>query len=306
MKNIFEQFYRGCYQQTHGFIPVQPLNHNIYPGDFFQIRDGKMIILGNIYQQSVVASEETSFDYGIKLDPGNWHFSAGMSKSYSGRGVGNNPMEFDHRRQILSFDIPGGYFFLGNNPESVRIRNWNEIENELIIKLTQTLFSFREVYVATECASTSDWTLAVSSSGDAELELASDSGTREHSDVFGDAEAKTVQSVDIEYYHRQPTRKPVFFKAKKLALRDEKINDFILELMDRQTIKSQWADDFFDYDFQNDQVSHPSLIASNLQSSVLDMMQANQLNPNTALSYFRWENANLDDVEKLFPCISEI
>ena len=30
------------------------------------------------------------------------------------------------------------------------------------------------------------------------------------------------------------------------------------------------------------------------------MLQANELNPNTALLYFKWADANLDDIEKLF------
>ena len=38
----------------------------------------------------------------------------------------------------------------------------------------------------------------------------------------------------------------------------------------------------------------------NPQASILDMLQANELNPNTALLYFRWSDANLDDIEKLF------
>jgi hypothetical protein len=38
----------------------------------------------------------------------------------------------------------------------------------------------------------------------------------------------------------------------------------------------------------------------NAQACFLDMLQSNELNPNTALSYFKWADANLDDIEKLF------
>jgi hypothetical protein len=38
----------------------------------------------------------------------------------------------------------------------------------------------------------------------------------------------------------------------------------------------------------------------NAQGFYLDMLQCNELNPNTALLYFKWVDANLDDVEKLF------
>jgi hypothetical protein len=36
------------------------------------------------------------------------------------------------------------------------------------------------------------------------------------------------------------------------------------------------------------------------QDSILDMLGANELNPNKALHYFKWAEANMDDVEKLF------
>lgn len=302
MDQVYKKYYRGFYLKTGGFIPSKPINQSMYPGDFFQIRNGEVIVLGNIYRKSIIIPEEKSIEFGLKLNPANWSFSDGVTKPYSGRGSGNNPIEgeFEFSKQVLAFDSSGSYFFRGNNPESVKIANWSAIKDELIIKLTQTLFSFREVYVVTECATNSDWTLAIASSHKAELEIATDSENFGLVDIFGHSSAKTIQSKDIEYYHRESNRTPNFFKAKKLVVRDEKLDIFISDLISQRVNRNQWVSDFFDYDFHDQPVPFAPHITNNVQISFLDMLQANQLNPNTALLYFRWIDANLDDVEQLF------
>ena len=61
-----------------------------------------------------------------------------------------------------------------------------------------------------------------------------------------------------------------------------------------------WSNNFYQYDFYHDELSYNPPVTTNAQACVLDMLQGNQLNPNTALQYFSWTNTNLDDVEKLF------
>lgn len=302
MNSVFQKFYKGLYMRTGGFIPSKPLGQNVYPGDFFQIKNGEMIVLGNIFRQGIVDTDNCNLGYGIKLNPANWNFKEGVTKPYSGRGSGNNPIEgeFEYRKEILAFNSPGSYIFKGNNPESVKIANWSEIKNELIIKLTQTLFSFREVYIVTESATNSDWTLAVANEEEAELEIATEDENSGLVDIFGHSNSKTVQSKNIEFYQREEHRIPSFFKAKKLVVQQQELETFISELMTERMNLYEWADDFFDYDFYKGGSMHSPKYSENVQGSVLDMLQANQLNPNTALLYFRWEDANLDDIQKLF------
>lgn len=302
MNQAFKKFYRAFYNRTAGFIPTKPINQNIYPGDFFQIRNGEMILLGNIFRNRIVDKEDCVLQNGIALNAANWNFSDGVSKPYSGRDQGNNIIdgEFNFCKQVLAFDAIGSFFFHGQRPESVKIINWNEIEQQLIIKLTQTMYSFRELYVVTESAVASDWTLAIAGSDKAELEIATESESFGLVDIFGDSNAKTVQARDIEYYHKENKKKPSFFKAKKLVVQQEKLDVFISELINENAQKLSWATRFYEYDFYHDTVHFPSAVSMNAQACVLDMLQANQLNPNTALLYFKWEDANLDDVEKLF------
>ncbi len=301
MESSYLNFYRNFYMRTGGFIPTKPLNQNIYPGDFFQIRNGEMIVLGNIFRNRIVDPDDIEFGEVIKLNPANWSFSDGITKPYSGRGSGHGPIEgeFEFSKQIIAFSAKGSFFFKGNNPESIKIMNWNEVQQQLIIKMTQVLFSFRELYIVTETATTSDWTLAISGSKKGELEIATDSENFGLVDIFGHHAAKTIQSKEIEYYHREPNRKPVFYKAKKLVVQDEKLEVFISQLILQMQNKNEWANDFFNYEFFHDPV-YSSHVPTSAQGCLLDMLQANELNPTTALLYFKWAEANLDDIEKLF------
>ncbi|WP_430410654.1 hypothetical protein [Kordia sp.] len=301
MDNVFKKFYKSFYARTSGFIPAKPLNQHMYPGDFFQIKNGEIIVLGNIFRNAIINVEDAIFDNGIKLNPASWNFSEGVSKAYSGRDTGHNPIEgdFEFSKQLLTFDGFGSFFFKSETPESVKFANWSDFQQELIIKMTQVLYSFREVYIVTETAVAENWTLAIAGSDKAELEIATESENFGLVDIFGHSDAKTIQARDIEFYHREDKKKPNFFKAKKLIVQPQKLEVFISQLITDRTGIAPWAATFYEYDFYHD-APFPPPVTANAQASVLDMLQANQLNPNTALQYFSWTNTNLDDVEKLF------
>jgi len=301
MEKVYRNFYRNFYLNTGGFIPTGSLNQNTYPGDFFQIRNGEMIILGNIFRDGIIDLEHCKLSYASKLNPSSWSFGDGVTKPYSGRESGHDPMgrEFEFSKQILAFADYGCFIFKGNDPESVKIANWSELQQQLIIKLTQTIYSFRNIYVVTEVATTSDWTLAIASSGKAELEIATEDDNFGLVHIFGYHPVKTIQSKDIEFYSRESKRKPCFFRAKKLMVQDERLEVFISDLISRRQGQDEWASGFFDYNFDSVPVN-TAQVPGAARASLLDMLHANQLNPNTALLYFRWAEANLDDVEKLF------
>lgn len=303
MDNIYRKFYRTFYTRTNGYIPMQPLNEMVYPGDFFQIRNGEMFFLGNIFSSDIIDAKNVDFQHGINLNAANWDFSENVTKPYSGRGTGHNAIdgEFEFSKQVLAFNKPGSFFFRSTHPEAVKIGNWNDIQNEAIIRLTQTYFSFRELYVVTETVSVSQWSLAISSSGKGELEIATDAENYGLVDIFGHSCAKTIQSKDIEYYHRESERKSSFFKAKKLVVQNEKLETFIEEYIYKRTLQGKWAADFYKYGQQgHHEPYHIQYQANQAETNTLDLLPGNQLNPNTALLYFKWANASLDDIEKLF------
>ena len=302
MNQLYKKYFSGLFNKSGGFIPTQPINQTIYPGDFFQIRNGEMIVLGNIYQDSMINPADVSIEYGLKLNPVNWSFHDGVTMPFTGKGAGNNPLEgdFEFSKQLMSFESSGSFMFKGNNPESTKISNWNEIKDKLIIALTQGKYSFREVYIATECATNSEWTLAVAASSKAELEIASVDESIGLVNIFGDSSAKTIQSKDLEYYQHEIKRIPSFFKAKKLVVNDDKFEVFLNDHLNERINHDKWASDFYDSDFYHNPAIYAPTFNGNLKDCLLDMLPPKQLNPSTAMSYFRWIDANLDDIERLF------
>ncbi|WP_452227534.1 hypothetical protein [Lacinutrix cladophorae] len=302
MNNLYQKFHEDFYLKTGGYIPSIIQNQNLYPGDFFQIKDGQMVVLGNVFRDGIVDKNDCEIESNILLNAANWNFNEGVSKPYSGRTNGENALEgnFEWSKQILAFKSAGSYWFTANNPKSTKLFNWNAIKDALIIKMTQTYYSFRELYVVNECATAEGWSLVVSGNSDAELELATEAENFGLQDLFCHDTTKTISSRNIEYYQREDKRIPQFFKAKKLTVKNEKVEAFIRDLISKQKNKEDWANDFFNQDYYQD----PNFVSQkhcvNIASNVLDMLPPNTLNPNTALSYFKWEDANLEDINKLF------
>lgn len=302
MENVYHNYLRDFYKKSSGYIPNIPLGENVYPGDLFQIRNQEIIPLGNIFYNQLVLPENCMISDPVQLNSAGWNFSQGKSIAYSGRGSGENPLdgEFNFSRQIIHFDEHGSYFFKAEKPELVSIENWNEIKDSLIIKLTQTHFSFREIYVVTEAVTAESWTLAISNKHKAELEIATEQDSFGLLELFGLRNSKTIQSKDLEYYNQVVKRKPNFFKAKKLSVQDEPLHEFISNLINQRMGVYEWANHFFDYNFEYESNNYPAQVSRNAGACMLDMLGSGELTPNTALRYFRWVDTSLNDVDLLF------
>ncbi|WP_323789893.1 hypothetical protein [Psychroserpens sp.] len=301
MDVTYKKFYRGFYANT-GYIPTSPLQLKVYPGDFFQIHNGQMLVLGNIYNDRIVDIVDDCIKKDIAHSSLNWSFNDGVTKPYSARGTGTDIVEgeFEFSKQTLKFNSNGSYLFKGNNPKSIKIANWDAIQDALIIKLTQVLYSFREVYVVTETATTSECAIAIASSKKGKLQIATDSENFGLVDFFGHPSSKTIKSKNIEFYNQETKRKPMFFKAQRLTVREEQSEAFISDFISKRDNDSLWANSFFDYELRNDDTVTMPRLSNHNKLNLLDLLQANQLNPNTALSYFKWTNADLNDIEKFF------
>ncbi len=301
MDGLYQNFYRNFYRKTNGFIPVAPIGRAVFPGDFFQISNGYMVVLGNIFRGGVIDPLEVDISDQDKLNPAEWNFSDGVTKPYSGRGSGHSPLagEFEFSKQVLAFKEKGSFMFKATAPKSVRIRNWNDFQQALIIRLTQTLYSFRKVYVVTEVVTAEEWTLAISGGAQAELEIATDQENFGLVDIFGHSSARTIQSKEIECYLQEKNRRPCFFKTKKLVLREEQTEVSVSSLIAQQQDQNEWAQQFYGFDFLKEPLYYNRHL-EHTQFNLLDLLPANELNANTALRYFKWIDANMDDIEKLF------
>lgn len=302
MDNLFRKFYRTLFLNTGGFLPTKPLNQSIYPGDFFKIRNGQMIVLGNVFQYSLLDLKGVNFDYSQRLNSSKWQFDEGISIPYSGSDEGSNPIEggFTFTKQILSFKQAGSHIFRSNDVEATSIANWHDLSDELIIKLTQNDFSFREVFVVTDAVTMSDWTLAIAGKENAELEIATDSNQGIVGNIFGLPNTKTNQSKYMEYYHQETKRIPSFFKASKLVIKDDVQDDMMRNIISSNESQKDWADNFFDVDMHYTRTSGNLGECRTPGTICLDMLKVNQLNPSTSLNYFAWRGLNMDDIEELF------
>jgi hypothetical protein len=302
MNSIFLPFYQKLHQSTGGFFPVLPLAFQLFPGDFFQIRNGQIILLGNIFNPRIVGNFERDFEDIASLNESNWQISKGISKPYAGRGSGHTPIDgvFEYSKQVISFEDRGSFIFKGQHPKSLKLANWNSMQAELIIKMTQTYYSFREVYVVSEVASVDTWTLAIAGKENAELEIASEAESFGLVDIFGQESSRSIQSRDIDYYEHEKNRKWSFFKAKKLVVQEDVQDYFISDLLKKRHLAYNWSSTFFPIDIVEDQVYFPDHYYANSRASILDLLQVNQLNPNTALDYFKWCNADFTDLETVF------
>jgi len=300
MAAIYSNFYREFYLNTDGFIPTHPLDQTLFPGDFFQIRNGKIILLGNIFKLDLI--EEMDLQRGIPLPPSNWQFSSGINTTFSKQGdsyseKGMPTIQF--LSQKLEFAEPGSFSFNGAKPESVRISNWNKFWESLTLKLTQTRYSFRKLYVVTEVATTSDWRLAIANRHDAELELWSDNEDSNWTDLFSISASKMVQTKDLFWHKMEHKRRPCFFKAKKLIVNPQSLDTFIGNLSRNINLQGESAASFFNYEFHESPFSHKRTKELNTETHLLDMLQSTELNAANALQFFSWIDASLDDVELL-------
>lgn len=301
MNQSFRNFYKSAYLQTGGYLPAKPFGQLVFPGDLFQIVNGQVVVLDNIFKAGLIDQGDIHFRT-VNQKEVNWTFSQGITKPYSGRDIGVNALkgDFEYSKLVLSFKEKGSFIFKGKSPQAVSILNWADLASELIVKLTCTHFSFREVYVATESVSLAEWTLAVAASKKAELEIVTDSENFGLVDIFGNNGTKTVQSKYLEYYDRSTKREPIFFKAKKLVVNKDMIEVLISKYYEAQKHKLKWLKKYFDFEIAENDGQAPPTSLGQWHVGLLDSLKAGELNPSNAIHYFGWQNADLDDVAKLF------
>jgi hypothetical protein len=299
MDRNLTQFYKDLFHNTGGYSPCGPLLEVVYPGDFFQIVEGKMVVLGNIYKMGFVDHDEIEIGNPTPLNPKQWNTKSGVTVPYLAKGDGVNVFEgeVDFFREIIQFENRGSYAFLANSPELIKILNWNEIRNGILIKLVQTEFSFRDVYVVTECVTASEWTLAVAASNDAEIKIEKRSSEGYKGSFFGDREKNVSESKNLAFYHQEKNRKSNFFKAQRIVPNYDALEEYRQTRTLNTEPKCKWVKEFYDYNFTCD----PSHVAVPITaySYGINLLKGNVLNANTALHYFEWQTFGLKDLERL-------
>jgi len=296
MDTVYKKYYTNLYLKTGGFIPVSPLDNQVFPGDFFQVEHGEMKIVGNIFRDKVIDPDAIEFVFNTPLNPDSWNINYGVDRPYFGiKDTQGNFEDKEYYSQLFSFKERGSFFFKGIAPKATKIINWNLVEAELILKLTQYNYSFREVYLVTEAAHMKSWTLAVADNEEAELEISSRSKEINIDDIFSHEASKAIHAKNMECYRKEINPKLSFFKAKKLCSREQRDFQFGYDTTAIQNTLVDWANGFYNFDFR---VNGNQLKQSPIP--LIDRLKGNELNPTTALEFFHWIDCSLDDLEKLF------
>ena len=284
MDPIKRPFYCDLYHKTGGFFPIFPESQTLLLGDFFQIRSGKCLPLGNI--RDLEAPEPIVCGEPIALRSEDWRFRSGVRQCFrlTEEISGENGPIPPRSKQVFEFEEAGSYLFLGKNPQERSHLNWTAMKDELTLKMTQEAYSFREVCVVTGVVEVSSWGLILAERGQAQLTVSSEVTEPDFFQWFSDESSRIERSEHIQaVQQRQPTRPP-FFKAKKLVLNEKKREFYTRKLYEKQTPPGNGRAD-------------SSSLANWLQTDLLNLVVADELNLSTALEFFDWTNMTLDDLE---------
>lgn len=260
---------------------MQPLTQAVAVGDVCQLLQGRFQPLLNLEHAHLVEPLHTSAP--VPLAPADWSLGrdvilAASDSSWSADGDGEQRL---WTRQALEFSQAGDFLFYGKDARARLLRNWHHLRDDVTIKLTQTHFGFRDVYVVTGIARTDEWALAVAGQAGARLEMSAASDNCNWHALLGHASARTERSQGIASYEVGRGQPAYFFKAKKLVLSD-KMHDRYLNLL-------------FEHEGRH---SHGE-IASWGRANLLNLSRANELTLNTCIEFFAWTDLSLDDVERL-------
>lgn len=274
------KFYRHCYVGT-GWLPMQPLAEKLALGDVCQIRSGRFQPLLNIGDAHLV--ENLVVSHEILLDGAGWGMSQGAQQSFSETQTGQSQdgEQYQWSRQAVEFSLKGDFIFHAKAPKAWLLLNWNQIRDDLTLKLTQLHYSFRHAYVVTGVATSDEWGLAVAGQPEARLEMSADVCDCDRFVLLSHRSARSDRCAGMACYevsHGEPAH---FFKAKKLVMSDAMVDRYLARLLENK-----------------EELSGEEL-ANWLQGNLFEQISANELNLTTSMEFFNWVDMSLNDVELL-------
>lgn len=279
---LYQQFYREFYLHSGGWIPVMPLGCKLELGDFGQIARGGFKPLGNITQLRLVYEIKTTVP--LALNPPDWQLESGLEKTsvslYSQTNEQNISSTWS--KQELALKQKGDFIFHGVEPKARLICNWSEFKQDITLRLTQTEYSFREVYLITALATVKPWGLAIAGADNAELDLVAETAQTDSYALLSHHSVTMQHSRQLALFENSADLPGYFFKAKKLVLSDRKKDQLIDRLLQKKAAQGE------------------PVLADWLSGDLLNSVQTNELNAANCLEYFDWVDATLDDLEKLY------
>ncbi len=260
---------------------MQPLTCAIAPGDACQILQGRFQPLLNIEQTHLI--EPLVLSRAIALAPADSSLSRNVTQVYSqGRWQDDGAGEQQRwTSQALEFSQAGAFIFAGGQGSARLLCNWNDIRDDLTLKLTQLHYGFREVFVITAVCKIDEWALAVAGQAGARLEMSAASDTMDCYCLLAHGSAYYERSEGIAIHEAAHGHPAYFFKAKKLVLSDLIYDRYLNHLLDTEAHHRPFELPNWD------------------KSSLQNLIRSNELTLNTCLDFYTWVDMSLDDIERL-------
>lgn len=304
-----EPLYRDIFVKTGGFMLNWPFGRQIKIGDFFALRPGNIGVVGNIYDSYFQLSIKDTFDKDIykfqapvlepylnerggwevfKPEPHLWKLRNGCTSNYS-----SSEFVREHKRKIVApkvnaystnLNSAGDFFFVSNDTKYLRMPHFRQIHKELIRRLTTEFYNFNKIYLVTEVAHVSDFSLGISRTENAELIT-----SREEYfygdivDILAAKEDFTVQRVEgFDHLILNQEGGAIAFKAMKMGL-SVKAKDILTQEIYNSADKEirKYAVELID-------------------NELFHLFPKIEINPANANEFFSWSEMALEDIEIFF------
>lgn len=271
-------FARDIYTHTGGWIPMNPITARVALGDFGQLSEGRLRILGSLADRGLQSHIVTATD--LLLDRDRWRLEKGVQQSFC-------QTEFIHEaddtqeyltRQVLEFIESSAFFFSVEEPSCDLIVNWAEFSDDVIVSLTQAASQFREVYVVTSVVRSDRWSYAVAAKAGAQLETTTSLDEQDPMTLSSDRSCRVIRKSDLAEFAWGRDEPAWFFRGKKLTLAQDKRDALLRRLI------GDTAD------------ASPQILSDWLRSDPLGLLRAGELSIANCLDYFSWTDISLDDL----------
>lgn len=287
METTHERFFLDLFKSTGGFVPSWPLGKKVVLGDLIVMKKGRFYTIGNISDRNLYTEFKVS-PYVIP-DAQNWQLSSGIQSSFKSANsdVEENWTLLEREKAVLrvEFENNGSYLLSCANPKYVRIDDFNKIRKELVRKLSAEIYSFKKIFVVTEVAEADAVSVSIASHANGFMEISSER------DIIMNAmdlhlyshDIKMERFLNVPVHFRKEGPEPMFFKAKKLGLKDHMREQLIHDLL-----KSEgWKD-------------HPTDLANLIDNDLVDVMPPVAIYAGSANEFFGFSNMNASDLNELF------
>lgn len=272
-------FLRDCYLQT-GWLATPDLLRQVAVGDVFQIQAGQLLNLASLPALHLTHAAQLS--PAIPLSSQDFCLQNGVSsKTWQIEAATPEPLDSYSSRLELEFAWPGSYLFRCQTIQAEYLMNWQQLRDDLILKLSQLHYQFRQVYVVTAVARAEHWDLSIAGQAEASLIYASSNQTAHYFDLLGAQQRQLQASRGLARQQSSANLPAHFIQAKALTL-----SDSAKDKMLRQIIEGQAG-------------TNAMQRANWLRADWMNLFKNPDPSLNSCIDLFSWRDFNLDDVEKL-------